>query len=201
LFEQRSGNRSARPIFYADFITVPGYPEFEKQFFNCITEIRDDTGYEWYPENDILGSIARGTRQTKRALDSMVLATLFTHEGFITALTAENWRAILDGITKNVASFNPIYVTMDYACQYIRALHTSNIIASAYDPELGRVSTTLNGYTDMPTMFYLFIEEDDSIRHTLIDVPLFSGPIKVVSPLDNPKPTLPTLEGNKSSIQ
>ena len=67
-------------IYYADFMTIPGHPEFDGQFFNCVTEIRDDAGYEWSPvASDLPTTIGRGTRQTKRALDSLALATLFTH--------------------------------------------------------------------------------------------------------------------------
>ena len=33
------------PVYYADFMEVPGHPEFDGQFFNCVTEIRDDAGY------------------------------------------------------------------------------------------------------------------------------------------------------------
>ena len=29
------------PLYYADWIQVPGHPEFDGQFFNCATEIRD----------------------------------------------------------------------------------------------------------------------------------------------------------------
>ena len=68
-------------------LTVPGHPEFDGQFFNCVTEIRDDAGYEWYPSNDVACTIDRGTRQTKRALDSMALATLFTHDQHISPIT------------------------------------------------------------------------------------------------------------------
>ena len=55
---QRSG-ASLLPLFYADFLTVPGHPEFAGQFFDCVTEIRDDSLSsvgEWGPDgNDIPG--------------------------------------------------------------------------------------------------------------------------------------------------
>ena len=73
---ETGGSSGGRPVYYAGFMTIPGHEEeFEGQFFNCVTEIRDDAGYEWYPSNDVAGSIGRGTRQTKRAMDSMALAT------------------------------------------------------------------------------------------------------------------------------
>ena len=174
------------PVFYADFISVPGHPEFEGKFFNCITEIRDDAGYEWFPDNDVQGSIGRGTRQTQRALDSMVLATLFTHGYYVQDISQDNWRAILQGVTDNLAPYEPIYVSIDYACQYLRAMHTSDIDSSSYNPNSGEIRTTLGGETDMPTQFYLFTEQDSNIQHVMVDVPIFSGSTEVVTPIKGP---------------
>jgi hypothetical protein len=174
------------PVFYADFMSIPNHPEFEGDFFNCITEIRDDAGYEWFPDNDVPGSIGRGTRQTKRALDSMALSTLFTHGYYLQDITKDNWRAMLQGITDNLAPYEPIYVTMDYACQYIRAMYTSDITYGSYDPSSGELRTTLNGETDMPTQFYLFTEEGGEILDVMVDVPIFSGTTDVIYTIAGP---------------
>jgi hypothetical protein len=189
---------ASRPLYYADFITVPNHPEFNGQFFNCLTEIRDDGGYEWYPSNDVSGTIGRGTRQTKRALDSMVLATLFTHGYYIHGgygggpyydpISADNWRAILQGITSNLEPYDPIYVTLDDACQYVRAMYTSDVTDAVYDQASGQLTIDLEGYTDLQTMLYLFIEEDDQIQDLLVDVPSFSGSTQVVHQLGPPAP-------------
>lgn len=175
LYEPRQSSRYGGPLNYADFVTVPGHPEFEGQFFNCVTEIRDDAGYEWYPDNDVSGSIGRGTRQIKRALDSMVLATLFTHEFYISQINSDNWRAILQGIVNNLAPYKPIFVTMEDACQYLRAMYTTDISASTYDSVSRQIKTTVVGGSDIKTQFHLFTGEDDSIMTALVDVPSFSG--------------------------
>jgi hypothetical protein len=176
----------AIPGTYADFLSVPGHPEFQNRFFNCLTEIRDDAGYEWYPDNDIQGTIGRGTRQTRRALDSMVLATLFTHDQHIQPISPSNWTQELQGITSNLASYNPRYVTLDYACQYVRAVHTSNISSSSYDPATGVLSTQLAGSADMATQFYVFNNVSGNISGTLVDVPAFSGSVQVPYPAAGP---------------
>ena len=54
-----------------------------------------------------------------------------------------NWQAILQGITNNLASYNPIYVTLDYASQYVRATRTSRLLSSGYDPVSGQVTAHL----------------------------------------------------------
>ncbi len=186
LDEQSETSRTARPVHYADFLTVPWRPEFDGQFFNCITEIRDDAGYEWYPDNDVSGSIGRGTRQLRRAFDSMVLATLFAHKQYVETISPTNWRAILQGIKDNIASYEPQYVTMDHACRYVRAMYTSDITASTYDPNSRQVTTTLEGHTDLPTMLYLFTEEGGLVQDVLVEVPTFSGSTEVVYQLGAP---------------
>jgi hypothetical protein len=180
---ETGGSSGGRPVYYADFMDIP---DFDEQFFNCVTEIRDDAGYEWYPSSDVAGSIGRGTRQTIRALDSMALATLFTHGYFLPGIPTDSWRAILQGITDNLAEYDPIYVTMDHACQYVRAMHTSDITDGSYDPVERRVTAELSGETDMDTMFYLFTEQAGDIHQQLIDVPTFSGATTVVYTLAGP---------------
>jgi hypothetical protein len=180
---ETGGSSSGRPMYYADFMTIPGHPEFDGQFFNCVTEIRDDAGYEWYPSNDVASSIGRGTRQTRRALDSMALATLFTHGQHVSGISQDNWRSILLGVTDNLAPYDPIYVTMDHACQYVRATHTSDIGQGEFDPLTGVLTTTLTGETDLPTQFYLFTECGAEILEQRVDVPTFSGSTEVVTEL------------------
>jgi hypothetical protein len=185
LYEPRQSADSALPLFYADFLKVPGHPELDGMFFNCVTEIRDDAACaEWCPDNDVPGSIGRGTRQVKRAFDSGALATLYTHEFYIhpivdrhdmAAITSTNWRSILRGITNNLAPYQPIFVTMDYGCQYLRATRTSRIVSSDYDTTSGLVTATLSGKTDMDTALHVFLGDDNSITASFGTVPVFSG--------------------------
>jgi hypothetical protein len=188
---ETGGSGGSAPQYYADFMTIPGHPEFDGRFFNCVTEIRDDAGYEWYPDlNDVPGTVGRGTRQTVRALDAMALSTLFTHAYYVSGAwggsAPANWRAILTGITANLASYDPIYVSMDEACRYIRAVHTSNIGTAVYDPALNRVTTTFTGTTDIATKFYIFNGDGSSISQVLVDVPQFTGTAQVVYTLPGP---------------
>jgi hypothetical protein len=181
----RSGTSDAYPMYYADFYSVPGHPEFNGQFFSCFTEIRDDSGCgEWCPDNDVSGSIGRGTRQVKRAFDSLILGALYSHEWYLepipqssnqTPITDNNWRAILQGITNNLAAYNPLYVTYDYACQYLRATRTSRLTASDYDPVSGRVTATLSGSTDLAIQVAVYLGQDNAISSSSATIPPFSG--------------------------
>ncbi len=55
---ETGSSSGAMPQYYADYMTIPGHPEFDGRFFNLVTEIRDDLGYEWYPNNDVADTIA-----------------------------------------------------------------------------------------------------------------------------------------------
>ena len=35
------------------------------EFFNCLTEIRDDGGYEWYPDNDVVTTVCKGNQTSE----------------------------------------------------------------------------------------------------------------------------------------
>ena len=49
-YETACNSECSAPVYYADYLNIPGHPEFNGQFFNVITEIRDVTGYEWAPD-------------------------------------------------------------------------------------------------------------------------------------------------------
>ena len=170
----RSGTGNSYPTYYADFVSVPGHPEFDGQFFSCFTEIRDDAPCgEWCPDNDVLSSINRGTRQVKRAFDSLILGALYTHESNILSIAPGSWQAILQGITNNLAAYKPVFVTYDYACQYIRATRTSRLMTSDYDPLSGRVSVALSGKADLATQISVFVGQNNSITSNPLSIPAF----------------------------
>lgn len=167
------------PLYYADFLTVPGHPEHNGRFFNVVTEIRDVTGYEWYPDNDVDGSIERGATQIRRAFDSMVLATLFSHEQLIQGIDRGNWSLILDGVLDEVAEYDPILVTMDEAARYVRATVTSELSASEFEPTTNVLTASFDGDADMATYLHLFTEEAGQISEQRILLPAFLGGVEV----------------------
>lgn len=156
------------PVFYADYITGSGYT-----FFNCVAEIRDDFGYEWYPDQgNVQATIARGVRQLTRSLNSMVLTTLFTHFNYLD-FTAANWRSVLTEITTAVSSFNPEYRSLDYAAQYVRAKNNISITNVSDDQAI--VNITYSGSNDLDTKCYLFTESGGQISHRLVLLPVISS--------------------------
>lgn len=159
-----------RPVYYADFVEVAGY-----KLFNCLTEIRDDAGYEWAPDNDVQATIGRGVRQLRRALDSKALAVLFTHEtDFIYKIRPENWEKELKAVAEAIADYDPIYLTTDDALKIVRAYRSSKLASCTYDRSAHTVKAELTGDTDVPTSFYLYSDDGDSIGSQLVEVPVFS---------------------------
>lgn len=164
---------SSDPSYYADDVVLNGV-----DFFNCVTEIRDDAGYEWYPDRGTtFEKMARGIRQLRRALNSMVLPTLFTHEPPISVNDASTFRSILSTITSSISEYSPEYKSMDYAVQYIRAknnIRITNVLNTSTSIEI-----SFNGTNDLATKCYLFDEHNGQITYNLVDIPVVNGNVTV----------------------
>ncbi len=166
--------RAQQPVYYADFLTVAG-----RQLFNCVTEIRDNASYEWTPDNDVEATIKRGVIQLKRAINSMALAVLFTHEtDFINKIKPKNWDKELKGISKEISDYNPIYITMDDALRYVRATKTSKL-ENFIKKDANKIKVHFSGYTDIPTHFYLFTKNFNTIHSRLVEIPIFKDKISI----------------------
>jgi len=211
LYEAPQPGQVNRPLWYADTLSVPSHPELDGQFFNCYVEVRDDASCnEWCPaNNDVAGSIGRGVRQVKRALDSMAMGQLYTHEFYLipipqsqnqTPITSNNWYTILQGVTNGLGGYAPNYVTMDYACQYVRATRTSRLIASSYDSASGQVATVFSGMTDLPTSVYVFVGADSAITSSFGTVPAFAGPVTNVVAMSSGRPMSPAIVTPPASV-
>lgn len=163
--------RGRRPVYYADFVNLAGH-----RFFNCVTEVRDVGGYEWFPDDDVPSTVRRGVRQLRRELDSMALAVLFTHEtDRIYLIQPEEWPEKIGGVAEGIADYDPIYVTMDEGVSYVRATRTSQIRSCAYDASAEQVKVTLAGRADLDTHVMLFTEEGGKTVRRLVPVPAFEG--------------------------
>ena len=164
--------RGSRPVYYADFVNFA-----DQQFFLCFTEIRDETGYEWAPNGDAPASAGRGLRQLRRALDSMALPVLFTHEtDYIYKISPEAWEAQLAQIAAGLAPYHPIFVTLDEGVRYVRAVKTSRLASAIYDPAAASVAVRFAGRADLPTHFHLFTSD---LASRLVEIPPFDGEIVV----------------------
>ena len=151
-------SNAADPVFIADWLEVPGHPEFDHQFFNFIEEVRDVTGYEWAPSGvPVEEAIRRGVVQCRREFDSLLPAVLFTHESdHIQHLQPEEWERILRGVMEGLKPYQPVPVTLDFLAEYLRALHTSKVAAARFDSSTHEGTVELDGRADLPTKFYIF---------------------------------------------
>jgi len=139
---------------------------------------------EFCPDNDVTGSIGRGTKMLRRGLDSLCLATLLTHDRYIGSITgsadplnttSNNWRTILRGITNNLSSYNPIYVTLDYGCQYARALKTSRVLRTDYNTVSGEILSFISGRADLDTSLQIYFGTDNLIGTFSGNIPAFTN--------------------------
>jgi hypothetical protein len=77
--------------------------------------------------------------------------------------------------------YDPLYVSLDHAVTYVRALHTSAVGERSYNPQTERLVMTLTGRTDLETAVTLFVdaEEGEGILEMAVDVPAFEGVTQV----------------------
>jgi hypothetical protein len=157
-----------RPVYYGGYVNLNGI-----SFFNCLTEIRDDGGYEWYPDNNVTTTTARGIRHLRRSLNSMVLSSLFTHEYYFSDISTANWREILYQITSSISGYNPEFTSTDYAVQYIRA--RNNIRITNVRETFSNIEISYSGNNDFDTKCYLFTEQNGQITYRFVGLPQING--------------------------
>lgn len=159
---------SNKALFYGGNVNWEG-----NDFFISLTETRD-LGYEWFPSSFTVPTTAKAINQLRRALNSMVLPTLFTHEYQLNVIEPNGWRQTLNGITSYInSSYNPVYKSMDDAVKYVRA--KENINLTNVTVENGLVSISFTGVNDLETKCYLFNESDNVISFRLITLPQVSS--------------------------
>ncbi len=162
-----------RPVYYGSDINLSGI-----NFFNCVTEIRDDGGYEWYPDNNVDSTAARGIRHLRRSFNSMVLATLFTHEYYFDSISIDHWNQIISTVTSGISEYNPEYKSMDDAVQYIRA--RNNIRITGTLETSSTIEISYSGNNDLDTKCYLFTEQNGTISYQFVKLPQINGSNKVI---------------------
>jgi hypothetical protein len=202
LYETPQQGQVNWPMLYADWLVIPGHPEMSNTFFNAYCEIRDVAScHEWCPDNDVPGTISRGTTILKRSLDSMAMATLFTHEWYFhptpccgsTTITTNNLRAEFQGITNNLAAYQPVYVTLDYASQYMRATRTAKLVSAEYDPGSGQVTATFAGKADLDLTVYTFLDDNGAVVPSTVEIPAFTNAITAIVASLPPQWVAPTI--------
>ena len=175
--EPERASSAAEPLYIADWLKVPGHPEYDRKFFNFAVEIRDVAGYEWAPSNvPVEEAVRRGVEESRREFDSMLPAVLFTHESdHIQHIPPGDWDRILSGVMEQLKPYQPVSVTLDELCHYLRALHTSKLESARYDPATGRGAVRFSGSTDTATKFYVWDDTPRGPEARELEAPIFRG--------------------------
>jgi hypothetical protein len=144
----------------------------------CVTEIRDEGGYEWYPTPQVSVTTDRGLRQLRRALDSRVIATLFTHGYFVPPIGASRWQTILQTIVAGVDHYAPRQMTMDDACALARGQFTSSIAAATVAATGARIDVELDGHAEVATSISIFTDRGAGVEESLAWLPPFTDRLR-----------------------
>lgn len=172
---------NSRAYYNADFIELAN-----NRFFLFSSVIKDITGYEWQPDNNVEATAWKGIKTLSRGLEGKFLAVLFTHEtDYIFKVEPENWEKIFSKICDGISIYDPVYLTTDEALKIVRAFHTSEIQTSEYNVTTGEVKVIMTGETDIQTSVYVYTEVDNAIIEKLIEIPPFKSEISKTFSLYN----------------
>jgi hypothetical protein len=159
-----------RPVYYADFLDIGN-----ETFFNCLTEIRDDADYEWAPDNDVEATVGRGVRQLERAMNSLALAVLFTHEtDCIYRIKPGNWNSEMKQISEGIAKYKPKYMLLDDAMRLVKTYHTSRPESVMCKHGSKSVVVNFTGYSEVSSSVIVFTEKENKIVTGFIDIKPFT---------------------------
>jgi len=200
LYETPQAGESTYSFYYCDWFPTPGYPQYTNQFFDAYTQdvLNFSSCGDWCPaNNDVSGSITRGSLSAKIAMDSQAMAMLYTHEWELlpipnapnqTTITSNNWYSIVQGVTNNLAPYHPVYVTLDYHSQYARATHTSRMLSADYDSDSGEVTAAMTGSNDLDMVVYVYGNGTNAVTASYGVVPPFSGTVTNIVGMLRPPP-------------
>ncbi len=125
------------------------------------------------------GMIIDGTNMLRHHLDSMGPAYFFTHEINIDMLEGglEGLDRAFEGVIANLKKFhNIIPCGLDYINQYGKSIYTADLESAYYDKDVNKLMIHWNGFSDIPTKFHVFTEEEGKIVDNLHDLQVFRGP-------------------------
>ena len=100
--------------------------------------------------------------------------------------------ATVDTITNQLAGYQPQYVTLDYACQYVRATRTAKLLSAAFDSASGQMSLTFTGHADLDLSVQIYLGVDSAITNTTATIPAFTNSITTAAQVTIP-PTVPSV--------
>ncbi len=174
------------------FDYMPGHPEFFG--VNALIMPRQMTGvpmvaseflwnytifWDERPQgNDLEGAANQALAQMRLGLDSLFFGELYTHEQRIAVLSMRELDEILTLIDRGLAKHCYVHRPYEYIAEYARSKVESRLTAVAVDAG-GTVTADLAGRTTLTTNLYLFTEQEGEIHQRFVDVPPFSGSVRV----------------------
>jgi hypothetical protein len=144
-----------------------GYGRHMWDFLNGLT-IRD------LPKNDVKEMADRLVEHTRLGLNSLFFGGSISHSHFSTALSAADWKAILDRYERRTERLEKINVGYDDVAIYARSKFHSRVTASSRLAD-GTMSVRLVGKAEVPLRLSVFDERDGKPERRYVEGEPFSG--------------------------
>jgi hypothetical protein len=128
--------------------------------------------------NDLAGAADQALAQMRLGLDSLFFGELYTHEQRVAVLSMQELDEILTLIDRGLAQHTYIHRPYAYIAEYARSKVESWLTDVSVNAG-GQVTCDLAGRTTLTTSLYLFTETDGVLRQGYLDVPPFSGSVRI----------------------
>jgi hypothetical protein len=194
-FEQRLELKEVKLAPYGRsgfvFESLPEHPEFFG--VNALIMPRQMTGvpmvaseflwnntifWDESAENNLAGAAQQALAQMRLGLDSLYFGELYTHEQRIAVLSMRELDEILTLIDQGLKKHTYLHRPYDYIAEYARSKVRSWLTRVSVNAG-GQVTCDLSGHTSLTTSVYLFTEADGETRRNFLDVPPFSGSVRI----------------------
>jgi hypothetical protein len=135
--------------------------------------------WDEHPEgNDLPGAADQALAQMRLGLDSLFFGELYTHEQRIAVLSMPELEDILKLIDRGLAKHSYVNRPYAYIAEYARSKVESRLTDVSVNAG-GQVTCDLGGRTTLTTSVYLFTETDGVLRQDFVEVPPFSGSVRI----------------------
>jgi hypothetical protein len=124
---------------------------------------------------DVAQAVKRGADAVKLGISSGFFGTLMTHEQRVAAIQPEDWRAIFEGIRRELAGWRILYRGYDEISRYCKDKARTRIAAAECELSSGQCKVELEGRVEHGLYYHIYREEAGGISGESVPVPPFEG--------------------------
>ena len=125
--------------------------------------------------NDVDAMARRLAQHTRLGLNSLFFGGSISHSHFTQALTAQEWRVVLQRYEALTERFEKINVGYDEIAAYARSKFHTQVASASWHPIRQELEIELNGKAEVPLVLSVFEDAGDTVERRYEPIEAFSG--------------------------